>query len=159
MDMANTKQLNKKRTEKSSLPKVRTLKKNQAERLVFIRSVIIIVIALAVCAFFHRMTHSPAEVESVYALQVCPVINWVFIGLFVLSGAYLVISWVTKLDTSAHFVTPAMLMAVTLCLALITNLYVYQRFKMAPYLFYTLVVIVSILFIVYNIYTILLYRK
>ena len=64
---------------------------------------------------------------------------------------------IRKTDTSAYWVTPAMLTAVALYLT-VTVLF-FDKFWVYPPLFYVMTVIVSLLFAVYYIYTILLYRK
>jgi hypothetical protein len=55
--------------------------------------------------------------------------------------------------------TPAMICAISVYLAILTNSFFYTRFRQSPYLFYTLTIIASVLFVVYYVYTVLLYKK
>ena len=80
-----------------------------------------------------------------------------FPALLACAVVYLVVTLARKTDTSAYWVTPAMLTAVALYLA-VTVLF-FDKFWVFPPVFYVMTVIVSLLFAVYYIYTILLYRK
>ncbi len=81
----------------------------------------------------------------------------VFPVLLACAVIYLVVTLVRKTDTSAHWVTPLMLTAVALYLT-VTALF-FDKFWVFPPMFYVMTVIVSLLFAVYYIYTILLYKK
>ena len=70
----------------------------------------------------------------------------------------LTVTLAARIDTSAHWVTPAMLTMVGLFMTLLTWMPTLNMFLRFPPLFYVTMVIVSILFAVYYIYTILLYR-
>lgn len=139
--------------------KIGKLSKDEAGKIIFWRILIIAVVDLLVASFFDYITHSPAEVEGPFYMNVRPVLNWVFWGLVALSVVYFVIVLVKKIDTSAHIMTPEMILAATLYFAIVTTGVFYNMFRITPYLFYTMTMIVSVLFAVYYIYTILLYKK
>jgi hypothetical protein len=140
-------------------PKIMTLKKSEAKKLVLLRVLIIIIVDIVVCVCFNHLIHSPAEVEYTFYTQVRPVLFWLFIALTVAAVVYLIITLVKKIDTSAHVLTPAMICAISVYLAILTNSFFYTRFRQSPYLFYTLTIIASVLFVVYYVYTVLLYKK
>jgi hypothetical protein len=60
-------------------------------------------------------------------------------------------------DTSAHIMTPEMVLG--LAFFLFTTAMFYDHFRNTPFLFYTIMVIGSVLYAVYYIYTILLYKR
>lgn len=163
MNMATTRNVtagNTKKKNNTYKPRnVDRLSKDSASMLVFIRIVIILVVDIAVCWLFSELKRSPGEVEYNFYMNIRPVLFWIFLGLFILSGLYFAFTRIKGIDTSAHYVTPAMLMAITLYLAVFMNQFFYTRFGLSPYLFYTVTIIVSVLFAVYYVYTILLYRK
>lgn len=139
--------------------KISKMSKDDAGKIIFWRILIIAVVDLIVASLFDYITHSPAEVEGPFYMNVRPVLNIVFWALFALSVVYFIITIVKKIDTSAHVMTPEMISAGTLFLAVMTTGAFYNMFRITPYLFYTMTVIVSVLFAVYYIYTILLYKK
>ena len=139
--------------------KIGKMSKDDAGKIIFWRILIIAVVDLIVASLFDYITHAPAEVEAPFFVNVRPVLNIVFWALFALSVVYFIITIVKKIDTSAHIMTPEMISAGTLFLAVMTTGVFYNMFRITPYLFYTMTVIVSVLFAVYYIYTILLYKK
>ncbi|MBE6626070.1 MAG: hypothetical protein E7628_02660 [Ruminococcaceae bacterium] len=151
--MANTKKT------VSAPNKISRLSKDDAGKIIFWRIIIILVADLLVASAFDYLIHSPAEIEFNFYMNIRPVLCYVFWALFALSVAYMVISIVKKFDTSAHIMTPAMIAALTLYLAVMTTGFFYDMFKMTPYLFYTVTVIASVLFVVYYVYTVLMYKK
>ena len=80
-----------------------------------------------------------------------------FPALLLVSLEYLIVTLIRKTDTSAYWITPAMLTAIALYLT-VTALF-FDKFWVYPPVFYVMTVIVSLLFAVYYVYTILLYRK
>ena len=80
-----------------------------------------------------------------------------FPALLLIAAAYLAFTLIRRTDTSAWWITPAMLTAVALYLTVIVLFF--DKFWVYPPLFYVMTIIVSLLFAVYYIYTILLYRK
>ncbi len=139
--------------------KISRLKKDDAGKIIFFRILIIAVVDILVASVFDYLIHSPAEIEFNFYMNTRPVLCWVFWALFALSVGYIVLTVVKKIDTSAHIMTPAMISATALYLAIMTTGFFYDMFKMTPYLFYTMTVIASVLFAVYYIYTVLLYKK
>ena len=151
--MANTKKT-------VSVPnKINRLSKDEAGKIIFWRIIIILVADLLVASAFEYLIHSPAEVEFNFYMNIRPVLCYVFWALFALSVAYLVLTIVKKIDTSAYIMTPAMIAALTLYLSIMSTGVFYDMIKMTPYLFYTLTVIASVLFLVYYVYTVLMYKK
>ena len=90
-------------------------------------------------------------------MKVLPVLRIVFAVLLAAAVCYLIITKVKKIDTSANWITPGMLTAGALYLTV--TAFFYNQFRMTPVLFFTLTVVASVLFAVYYIYTILLYKK
>lgn len=139
--------------------KISRLKKDDAGKIIFWRILIIVIVDLLVASAFDYLIHSPAEVEYNFYMNIRPVLCIVFWALFALSVAYYVLTIIKKMDTSAHIMTPAMITACTLYLSIMTTGFLYDMFKMTPYLFYTMTIIASVLFAVYYVYTVLLYKK
>ncbi len=139
--------------------KINRLKKDEAGKIIFWRILIIVIADLFVASAFDYLIHSPAEVEFKFYMNVRPVLCYVFWALFALSVVYFILTIVKKLDTTAHIMTPEMITALTLYLSVMTTGFFYDMFKMTPYLFYTMTIIASVLFVVYYVYTVLLYKK
>ena len=139
--------------------KISRLSKDAAGKIIFWRILIILVVDLLVASTFDYLVHSPAEIEFNFYMNIRPILCYVFWALFALSVVYLVLTIVKKIDTSAHIATPAMIAAVTLYLSIMSTGFFYDMFKMTPYLFYTMTVIASVLFVVYYVYTVLMYKK
>ncbi len=130
--------------------------------MVTIRVLLLVLFDIIVSFLFDYLTHARALVgdtgftaEGVFYLKVRPVLLWVFVGLFVASLAYFVVVKAKKLNTARHPVTPAMLTAMTFILA--AGVVFYDTFRIAPVLFYTMTVIISLLAALYYIYTMLFY--
>ena len=155
MDMAQSKKATKKNM--ASANKMASLDKNKATRIVALRILIIVIVDLAVGILLKRQ----AGLEPVAALNfhnnVLPILKYVFAGLVILSAAYVIFTLLKHIDTSAHIMTPLMIFAVAMYLA-VTAVFL-DKFTSAPYLFWTMTVLVSVLFAVYYIYTVLMYKK
>lgn len=136
--------------------KMMSLDKAKAGRIVFFRVLIIILTDILVSTLFDYVKAEAMRHYNFHANLQTP-LTIVFGVLFALSVAYLAVTLVKKIDTSAQYMTPAMITAVTLYLFVTTMFF--DQFATTPFLFYTMTVIVSVLFAVYYIYTILLYKK
>jgi len=133
-----------------------SLSKNEAGRIVLFRILIIILADIIVGSLFD-FVKGEATRELFFHQSVLPALQIVFGIVFGLSVVYFILALVKKIDTSAHYMTPAMISA--LALYLFVTVLFYDRFRGVPILFYTMTVIASVLFAVYYIYTILLYKK
>lgn len=133
-----------------------SLSKNEAGRIVLFRILIIILADIIVGSLFDYVK-GEANRELFFHQSILPVLQIAFGVVLGLSVVYLILSLVKKIDTSAHYMTPAMITA--LSLYLFVTVMFYDRFRGVPFLFYTMTVIASVLFAVYYIYTILLYKK
>ena len=136
--------------------KMMSLDKGKAGRIVLFRVLIIILTDIIVSTLFD-FVKADAVREYAFHMNVHTPLKYVTAALLILAAAYFVITLVKKIDTSAHYMTPAMIVAVTLYLFATTMFY--EQFRTTPFLFYTMTVIASVLFAVYYIYTILLYKK
>ncbi len=136
--------------------KMASLSKNEAGRIVLFRILIIILADIIVGSLFD-FVKSEANRELFFHQSILPVLQIAFGVVFGLSVVYFILTLVKKIDTSAYCMTPAMISALSLYL-FVTVLF-YDRFRGVPILFYTMTVIASVLFAVYYIYTILLYKK
>ena len=136
--------------------KISAMSKSSAAHIVLIRILVIILTDVIVTTLF-RYVRGEGMREYYFRLNTLPVLRIVFGALLASSVCYLVITLVKKIDTSAHWVTPAMLTALFLYLTILTVFY--DKFTQTPFLFYTMTIIGSVLFAVYYIYTILLYKK
>lgn len=138
------------------ITKIMSLDKNKAGRIVSIRLLVILLTDIIVASLFEFVRGEGMREFSFYT-NTLPTLRYVFIGLFALALAYYVITLVKKIDTSAHYVTPLMIVAGTFYLA--GTAMFYDRLRISPILFYTVTVIVSVLFAVYYVYTVILYKK
>ena len=136
--------------------KMMSLDKGKAGRIVLFRVLIIILTDIIVSTLFD-FVKADAVREYAFHMNVHTPLKYVTAALLILAAAYFVITLVKKIDTSAHYMTPAMIVAVTLYIFITTMFY--EQFRTTPFLFYTMTVIASVLFAVYYIYTILLYKK
>lgn len=152
MNMAKTSKVN----EAIAGNKMASLSKNEAGRIVLFRILIIILADIIVGSLFDYVK-GEANRELFFHQSILPVLQIAFGVVLGLSVVYLILSLVKKIDTSAHYMTPAMITA--LSLYLFVTVMFYDRFRGVPFLFYTMTVIASVLFAVYYIYTILLYKK
>ena len=133
-----------------------SLSKNEAGRIVLSRILIIILADILVGILFD-FVRGEANREYFFHETLLPVLQIVFGVVLALSVCWLVVTLVKKIDTSAHCMTPAMICA--LALYVFVTVMFYDRFRGVPFLFYTMTVIGSVLFAVYYIYTIILYKK
>lgn len=133
------------------------LTRSQAETVVTLRVLLLVIFDIAVSFCFDYIINAPStsSIELNFYMNWRPTLIWVFAALFVLSVAYFVIAKVVKLNTSKHIVTPEMLTAMTfICTA---GIVLYNNFRLTPFLFYTMMVVISILAAIYYIYTMLFY--
>ncbi|MBQ2725448.1 MAG: hypothetical protein IJF78_07070 [Clostridia bacterium] len=136
--------------------KMSSLSKNEAGRIVLFRILIIILADIIVASLFD-FVKGEANRELFFHESLLPTFQIVFGAVLGLSLVYLAVTLLKRIDTSAHYMTPAMITA--LALYLFVTVMLYDRFRGVPILFYTMTVIASVLFAVYYIYTILLYKK
>ena len=136
--------------------KMKALNKGKAGRIVFVRILIIIFVDLIVSSLFD-FVGGEAMRELAFHRHVHTPLKYIFGVLLVLSVAFLVYTLVKKIDASTWYMTPVMIAAV--CLYLFVTAMLYENFRTTPFLFYTMTVVVSVLFAVYYIYTILMYKK
>lgn len=136
--------------------KMTALDKAKVCRIVFFRALIILLVDIVVSSLFefikddgnrHYVFHTDLQLPLTIAFGV----------LTVAAAVYLTVTFVKKIDTSAHYMTPLMVMASALYLFVTTVFF--DQFAATPFLFYTMTVIVSVLFVVYYIYTNILYKK
>ena len=151
MDMAKSKN-----NKAAGGSKMMSLNKSKVGSIVMCRILIIILVDVIVSSLFD-FVKGEANRELTFHMSVLPVLRIAFGVLLAASVVYLVLSIVKKMDTSAHFMTPAMITAV--CLYLFVTAVFYNQFRATPFLFYTMTVIVSVLFAVYYLYTVLFYKK
>lgn len=135
---------------------MQTLGKAEAGRIVLFRILIIILADIVVGSLFD-FVKAEANREYAFHVNVHPILKIVFGAAFALAAVYFVIMLVKKVDTSAHIMTPEMVFG--FALFLFTTVMFYDRFRNTPFLFYTIMVIGSVLYAVYYIYTIMLYKR
>ena len=136
--------------------KMMSLGKDAAVRIVCVRIFIFFLVAVLTATFFDYIK-AEAMREFEFHQSTLPIITYASGAALLLSAVYLVITLVKKIDTSAHYVTPTMLVAIfgyLLGFALF-----YDKFRVAPSFFYTLTAIACVLVIVYYVYIVLLYKK
>lgn len=150
MDMAQKKNLSVKNEKAGSLDK------EKATRLVITRIIIIIIADLLVASAF-RFINTNANRQYYFHFNVLPVLKYVVAALVVISAAYWIITLVKKVDTSTHVMTPFMIFA--FCMFLAVTVAFFDRFANTPFLFWTMIIVASVLFAVYYIYNILFYKK
>ncbi len=131
------------------------LTKAKAEQIVTVRVLLLVIFDIAVSFWFDSVVNAPGQVEYDFYMNTRPTLIWVFSALFVLSAAYAVIAKLIKLKTFKHFITPEMLVAMTFICA--SAVVLYNNFRLTPILFYTMMVVISILAAIYYIYTMLFY--
>ncbi len=136
--------------------KMMSLGIDKAKQIVTIRVLIILFVDILVCSLFDFVRGNMMR-ELAFHFNVQPVLLYVFGAALLLSIAYFVLTLVKKIDTSAYFMTPLMILAV--CLYLFISVLFYDQFRMTPFLFYTVTVIGSVLFVVYYVYNIIFYKK
>lgn len=136
--------------------KMNTLGKMEAGRIVLFRILIIVLADIIVGSLFD-FVKADAMRELAFHLNVHPVLKVVFGAVLALAAVYFVVMLVKKVDTSAHIMTPEMVLG--LALFLFMTAMFYDHFRNTPFLFYTIMVIGSVLYAVYYIYTIMLYKR
>ncbi len=136
--------------------KMMSLGKMEAGRIVLFRILIIVLADIIVGSLFD-FVKAEATRELAFHMNVHPVLKIVFSAVLALAAVYFVITLVKKMDTSAHIMTPEMILG--LALFLFTTVMFYDHFRNTPFLFYTIMVIASVLYAVYYIYTIMLYKR
>lgn len=137
---------------------IETVSRSAAGQIVLVRILAIVIVDVIVAMLFDFVgPRADAARATAFHMNVLPVLRIVFPALLLAALVYLVVTLVRKTDTSAHWITPVMLTAVALYLT-VTALF-FDKFWVYPPVFYVMTVIVSLLFAVYYIYTILLYRK
>jgi len=127
----------------------------QAEKIVLIRVLFIVLFDIIASFLFDYIVNAPGSVEFSFYMDVRPVLIWVSIALFVLSLGYVVLSKVKKFNVARHVITPEMLAAMTFIF--MAAILLYNTFRLTPFLFYTMMIVVSILAVIYYIYTMLFY--
>ena len=128
------------------------LSREEAMTVVTFR-VLIILLADIVIGTMLDFLRADSTREFTFVFNVCPWLTWVFAAVWAVSAGYLVWSLVKKVDTRRMYMTPAMLFALCLFLFAIVLLYRYLTMMMII----SAMVIASVLFAVYYIYTNLLY--
>ena len=139
-----------------SANKMASLGKMEAGRIVLFRILIIILADIIIGSLFD-FVKAEAMRELAFHLNVHPVLKAVFGVVFAAAAVYFILMLVKKVDTSAHIMTPEMILG--LGLFLFTSVMFYDHFRNTPFLFYTIMVIGSVLYAVYYIYTIMLYKR
>ena len=133
-----------------------SLGKMEAGRIVLFRILIIVLADIIVGSLFD-FVKAEATRELAFHLNVHPALKVVCGVLLGLAAVYFVLMLVKKADTSAHIMTPEMVLG--LALFLFTTAMFYDQFRNTPFLFYTIMVIGSVLYALYYIYTIMLYKR
>ena len=155
MNMANSKKLSEKKLLNNS--NMKRLDKKAATRLVVIRLLIIILFDLAIGFGLNYLRTCDMMITLNFHQNVLPVLRYVFAGVVLLAAAYVVMMIIKKVDSSAHVVTPLMIFAFAMILAITAAFF--DRFQSAPYLYWIMAILVGVFFAVYYIYTILMYKK
>lgn len=155
MNMAKQSSNSIKKTKANNQKATVLTEKNGAGRVVLFRTLIIILADLIMASLFD-FVKSNANRELAFHLNVHPVLKVVFGVLFALSIVYLVITLVKKIDTSKHYMTPLMITGLTLFM--FASIMTYDQLRNSPFLFYTAMIIGSVLYVVYYVYTKLLYK-
>lgn len=128
------------------------LSRDEAGKVVALR-ILIILLADIIIGSLLDFVRADATREYNFVFNVCPWLTWVFGVICAASAGYFVWSLVKKADTRRHPMTPAMTFALCLFLFAIVLLYKYLTMVMIM----SAMVIASVLFAVYYIYTNLLY--
>lgn len=136
--------------------KMMSLGKSEAGRIVLFR-ILIIVLADIIMGSLFDFVKAEATRELAFHMNVHPILKYAFGAVFAAAAVYFIITLVKKIDTSAHVMTPEMILGVALFL--FASVMFYDHFRNTPFLFYTIMVIGSVLYAVYYIYTIMLYKR
>ena len=136
--------------------KMMSLGKAKVCRIVFFRALIILLVDIVVSSLF-EFIKDDGNRHYVFHIDIQLPLTIAFGVLTAAAAVYLALTFVKKIDTSAHYMTPLMIAASALYLFVTAALF--DQFAATPFLFYTMTVIVSVLFVVYDIYTNILYKK
>ena len=136
--------------------KMMTLTREQASGVVFVRILIFVLTAFITASYFDYVK-AEAMREFNFHQNILPIMLYVSGACLALSVAYLVFTLIKKIDTSAHYVTPSMLAAVSAYVLAFAVFY--DKIRTAPSFFYTLSAIACVLVIIYYVYIVLLYKK
>ncbi len=136
--------------------KMESLNKGKAGRIVLVRVLIIVLVDVIVATLFDFI-NSEAQREYDFHFIFKTPLTYIFAALLVVGIVFVALTKMKKIDTSAWVMTPVMASVVSLYL-FVTTLF-FDNFVTTPFLFYTMTVVVSVLFAIYYIYTILLYKK
>ena len=128
------------------------LSKDEAYKVVTYR-VLIILLADIIIGSLLDFVRADSTREFTFVFNVCPWLTWVFGALCAVAAGYFVWSLVKKVDTRRYPMTPAMVFA--LCLFLFAVVLLYRYLTMVMIL--SAMIIASVLFVLYYIYTNLLY--
>ncbi len=128
------------------------LSREEAGKVVTYR-ILILVLADFIIGTLLDYVRADGSREYSFVFNVCPVLVWVFGVLTLGAAAYLVWSLVKKVDTKRYPITPAMLFA--LCFFLFAAALFYKSLTFT--LMLAVLIIGSVLFALYYIYTNLLY--
>ena len=128
------------------------LSKDEAGKVVTLR-ILIILAADIIIGSLLDFVRADATREYNFVFNVCPWLTWVVGVICAASAGYFIWSVVKKVDTRRYPMTPAMIFALCLFLFAIVLLYKYLTMVMIM----SAMVIASVLFAVYYIYTNLLY--
>lgn len=153
MDMAQTKKAIKNRSEN----KIASLGKGKATSLVKARVAILAGAEIIIGAALTALKKTDLLVLNSFYNKVLPVLRYVFAALALAAAAYLIVSIVKNIDTSADVVTPSMVFAIVMSLAVTAAFF--GRFIMSTYLFWIAAAVLCVLFAVYYVYTVLMYKK
>lgn len=126
-----------------------------AEKVVTLRVLLLVIFDIAASFLFDYIIHASGPVELNFYNNIRPVLVWVSVALFLLAAAYVIVAKVTKLNTAKHIITPEMIAAMTFIF--MAAIVLYNNFRLTPILFYTMMVVISILAAIYYIYTMLFY--
>ena len=137
---------------------IEAVSRSRAGQIVLVRILTIVIVDVVVAMLFDFVgPRADAMRATTFHMNVLPVLRIVFPVLLVCALLFLAVTLAKKKDTSAWWITPVMLAAIALYLT-VTAVF-FDKFWVYPPIFYVMTVIVSLLFAVYYIYTILLYRK
>lgn len=128
------------------------LSREEASQVVALRILLILVVDIVIGSLLD-FVRADSTREYTFVFEVCPWLTWVFGVLCAAAIGYFVWSLVKKVDTRKQPMTPAMILA--LCLYLFAIVLLYKQLTMVMIL--SVMVIASVLFAVYYIYTNLLY--
>lgn len=142
-------------TNKKSNNSVNRNSKSKAGKVVTLRVLVLILFDVILGSLFDYVIHAGNDLELAFYLNVRPALIWISVALFVLSVAYVVVAKTMKINTTRRPVTPEMIAVMTLILTAAVLLY--NTFRMTPALFFTMMIVISILAAIYYIYTMLLY--